>query len=108
MLDIVLTKARPRCQQDDDRVIAWNDKGERVSLYIKGSGALQGTARSQYSSLAPSAHSARSAVEVYEEEIQPEVARRQWVALGGIFLLLLFIWLWALNGGPLASMWAHH
>ena len=103
-----------RLQQDNDRVMVWNDKDERVSLYIRGSGGgggggvktgLQGTERSHYSSL--SAHSARSAVEEYEEEIQPEVARRQWVALGGIFLLLLFVWLWALNGGPLAALWAH-
>jgi hypothetical protein len=102
-----------RLQQDNDRVVAWNDKGERVSLYIRGSGGgggvktgSQGTERSHYSSL--TAHSARSAVEEYEEEIQPEVVRRQWVALGGIFLLLLFVWLWALNGGPLAALWAHN
>ena len=66
---------------------------------------LQGSERSRYSSRM--AHSERSAVEEYEDEIQPEVVRRQWVALGGIFLLLIFIWLWALNGGPLAALWAH-
>ena len=90
-------------------MVAWDAKGECASLYMKdslinASSTARSTARStrsQYSTI-----STRSAVEVYQDEIEPEVARRQWIAVGGIALLLVFIWLWAMNGGPLAALWA--
>lgn len=90
-----------------DRVVAWNDKGDRVSLYMKGAPA---TSRSSAGVSTRSGYSGRgrTADEVYNEEIEPQVARRQWVAVGSIGLLLVFIWLWAMNGGPLAALWAHN
>ena len=82
-------------------------RGERVSLYIPGQEGRAASGQYQQAyPYAPLASNPRSAVEIYEEDIAPQVVRRQWVAIGAISLLLFFVWMWALNGGPLAAYWA--
>ena len=89
-------------------MVAWNDRGEKVSLYIhKGLDGSETAAPANTSRTAYSTASRRSAREVYDEDIGPEVARRQWIAIAAIACLLFFVWLWAMNGGPLAALWAH-
>ena len=83
-------------KQQGQRVLAVTERGERVSLYLPITDSEVGPV--------PSCNA--SAAEVYAAEIEPVVARRQWVAVGTIGFLLFFVWLWALNGGPLAGLWA--